>query len=80
MGNCPTLGYKWKAQVGTLRGATVITETVMGYVQLKMEFVFSSATEASVKLLECLELDRLNPCLFSVGTTIYLTKVNAGDL
>jgi hypothetical protein len=76
LGYSSNLGYKWEAQVGALNGSQVITNTVMGYVQLKMSFVFSSPEKASVTLIECTQLDSTNPCLFPNGTTIYMNRID----
>ena len=76
LGYSSNLGYVWEAQVGALNGSQVTTDTVIGYVQLKMDFVFSSPEQASVTLIKCTQLNSKNPCLFPDGTTIYMDKID----
>lgn len=76
LGNGPTLGYRWEAQSGSIEGASAITDTVMGYVQLRLRFDFTSLTEGSVTLLRCNVLDVNYPCLFPQGTNIPLRKTD----
>ncbi len=76
LGSGPTLGYRWEAQEGTLEGTTAVTDTIMGYVQLRLRFEFVSLTEGAVTLLRCNVLDVDYPCLFPQGTNIPLRKTD----
>lgn len=75
LGNSPALGYRWESQSGILENNIAVTDTDMGYVQLRLRFAFLSPTEGSITLLRCNVLENEYPCLFPTGSIMPMSKV-----